>query len=211
MNTKTLIALTGAAVCSAALAMPAAAASQPFQITSTTADNGQTGSFDNAGFWTVGFNAASGLSISSITIDLNQAGRINPGFFDLDGKGNAGGPSVTSGLSSSDVSFSGVGERSDSLTLDFAEGAFAGGDTLVFMADTDRLRHDNAMSVGFHKVGFTVTLSDGQVLTTNYAIDGDGSIATILGTFGAAAPTPAAAAMGLLLIGGCSIRRRRKA
>lgn len=211
MKFKTLFALTGAAATAATLAMPATAASEPFKITSTTSNNGMTGSFDNEGFWAVNFTGGSGVSISSITIDLNQTGKVNPGFFDLDGKGNAGGAMVTSGVSSSDVAFSGVGERSNSLTLDFAEGAFVGGQTLVFKADTDHLRHDDATSVGFAKVGFTVTLSDGQILATNYAIDGDGSVASIIGNFGAAStPTPAAAAMGLVLLGGLTARRRRK-
>lgn len=172
------------------------------------------GSYKNPYFWGVSF--AKGCDdgyISSITIDLTAGSDANA-VFDLEGSGSYG-PVIgsKSGLSSSDISFSDSDGKS-SLTISFAEGSFGVGDSLLFGADTDYLKDDDAKSVGWQKVGFSVTFANGNTVSSSFSKYNNKLSKAKVKTddcCGTSIPTPAAAGMGLALLGGIATRRRRAA
>lgn len=172
------------------------------------------GSYKNPYFW--GVNFAKGCDdgyISSITIDLGAGGDHNA-VFDLEGNYSYG-PVIggKSGLSNSDISFS-DSDGESSLTISFADGSFGVGDWLLFGADTDYLGDDDAKSVGWGKVGFSVTFANGNTVGSSFSKYNKNLSKAKVKTddcCGTSIPTPAAAGMGLVLLGGIATRRRRTA
>lgn len=171
-------------------------------------------SYKNPYFWGISFlEGCKDASITSVTFDL-RAGSDGNAYFDLAGS-NSYGPVIgsKSGLKSSDITFVNTTD-SPTLTINFKEGSFGVGDKLYFGADTDNLGNDKAYDVGKKGVGFTVTFANGEsVSSTFYKYDYNTSKAKVTSDncCGTGIPTPAAAGMGLVLLGSAAVRRRRKA
>ncbi|MEM9416339.1 MAG: MYXO-CTERM sorting domain-containing protein [Planctomycetota bacterium] len=181
------------------------------------ADDHYGNSYGNDLFWGIDFAAGeAGTFIQSVTIDL-RAGSDANAYFDLSGgafgSGGAYGPAIgqLNGLNASDVSFSPENGDSSTLTLTFDAGTFGVGDSIRFGADTDRLGwNDDGADPGRKGVGFTVTFEDGSSYTTRFfKTSGWTSEANVYHDC-TAIPTPGAAAMGMILLGGLGVRRRRK-
>lgn len=181
-----------------------------------TADAHGHTSYNAGEFWGIDFESGCDSAfIQSVTIDL-QGGSDADAYFDLSGSGSSG-PSLgwLTGIDASDISFSPDSGDTSTLTLNFAAGAFGAGDYLRFGADTDHLGpDDDGGDVGRQGVTFTVTFENGSSYTTAFdKIHGTKSRAEIWADDccdpGTGVPTPGAAAMGLLLIGGIASRRRR--
>ncbi len=119
--------------------------------------------------------AVAGLSIISITMDL-QAGGDNNAVFDTSGGGSSG-PDIgvdTSGIPLSDVTFD-APDHSPTLTVNFTPGAFSQGDAFWFGVDTDLLGNNNGGAFGSAGVGVTINFSDGSSVSGTYADNGDGT------------------------------------
>lgn len=175
---------------------------------------GASGSWNNATFWGIDFRTGGSGFIQSVIFDL-QAGSDSNAMFDLRDNGGYG-PVIgsLSGLSTGDVTFSPGNTRSSTLTLDFVAGSFGAGDSIRFGADTDYLGNNSAASVGWAGVGFTVTFENGETVSSQFSQRyGCLSQAKVTSTNcgGTAVPTPAAAGLGLTLLGGLTMRRRRSA
>lgn len=179
------------------------------------------GSWNNDEFWSISFKQAvcDTAYIKEVTLDL-RAGSDTNAYFDLSGgdKGDkAFGPKIgkLDGLSKSDVTFTPDTEKSSTLTLTFKDGAFKAGDRIWFGADTDNLGDNNASSVGWRGVGISVTFGNGVTYSSQfseYARCLSKSTIKAKDCCGPTAiPTPSAAGLGFLMLGGLAVRRRRAA
>ncbi|MCB1790961.1 MAG: retention module-containing protein, partial [Gammaproteobacteria bacterium] len=122
-----------------------------------------------------------GVSIAQISINL-RGGVDGDALFDTAGSGSYG-PTLGAlvGLNAGDISFSPASGEAESpvLTIDFADGSFGVGDTIRFGVDTDNLGNDTGADFASRGVVFTVTFSDGSIVTVPYTSDGAaGSTAT---------------------------------
>ncbi len=180
----------------------------------------QNGSWNDDKFWSIDFRKAvcDDAYIKEVTIDL-RAGKDHDAYFDLSG-GDAQdwgfGPKIgmLEGLSASDITFTPNNGDTTKLTLTFKDGAFKAGDRIWFGADTDYLGDNNAASVGWKGVGFSVTFGGGTTVSTKFAehrsylskatVRTEDCCPTVI-------PTPTAVGLGMLMLGGIAIRRRRSA
>ena len=189
-------------------------------VVEATADNDcKSDSYNNAKFWSFSFLEAvcDDAFIKEICIDL-RAGSDSNAYFDLSGgyaNGTAFGPKIgkLDGISASDVSFTPGTGKSSVLCVTFADGAFNVGDSIWFGADTDKLGNDDAASVGLKGVGLTVTFGNGSSYSTSFAKYGHNlSKAKVKADDccgGTVIPTPSAVGLGMLMLGGVAVRRRR--
>ena len=183
---------------------------------------GANGSWNNDRFWSIDFDQAvcEDAYIKEVTIDL-QAGSDHDAYFDLSGGDKhdwAFGPKIGElrGLDESDVSFSPEDGDTSTLTVTFEDGAFKVGDRIWFGADTDHLGSgDRAISVGYMGVGVSVTFGNGSTYSSSFSYVGNCvSKATVRAEDCCAPtviPTPSAVGLGMLMLGGVAIRRRRSA
>ncbi|MEM1353751.1 MAG: hypothetical protein AAGC44_07005 [Planctomycetota bacterium] len=172
------------------------------------------GSYKDPEFWGISFKKGCvGSYITSVTFDL-RAGSDTNAYFDLVGSGSYG-PVVgyKKGLSYSDITFVDT-QDSPTLTIDFKHGSFGVGDKLYFGADVDKLGDGGAYDVGKKGVGFSVTFSNGETVHSRFykqSYKYAKATAKTDNCCPTGIPTPAAAGMGMILLGGVATRRRRKA
>ncbi|HEU4660764.1 MAG TPA: hypothetical protein VFS63_08895, partial [Pseudolabrys sp.] len=121
---------------------------------------------------------ANDVSITQIKIDVSGIGHFDQGN---------GGRDFELGSNSDVTPTSWTSGDTDVLTIDFAPGAFTAGETLRFGIDTDGTGGhdlDNGGDFGDEHVPFTVTLSDGTILSGVYQSDGNASEATFTSDLG---------------------------
>lgn len=133
--------------------------------------------FNTADFYSVFFDTGNSSEfVSSITYNLDSSS-----VFDFSGSGsfnNSTAPVLSSlvGLNASDVSFDFSGNKTPSLTFNFAPMSFGVGDSFRFAADTDRastaidpsLTTKRGGDFGDNGVSFTVTLENGLSATSTF-------------------------------------------
>ncbi len=183
-----------------ALMASAASAATLVSFDATGADSAST-----AGFFGVSVSSTDGSAVSSVAFDLTpQAGA----FFDFDGFGsfnNATAPVLSSlvGITAGDISFGFVGPAvaPTVLTLNFAAGTFADGDSLRFGADTDSFLGGPPDPGGdFGDVGVIVSATvGGDTLSTPY-VKQSNTVSTATLEFDVT-PVPLPAGLPLLLTG----------
>ena len=137
--------------------------------------------FQSTGFFNVKYlaGAATDLFLESIKVNLGPANAFTDPTNTPPGQsGSPFGLSALNGISSSDISVSGISDGSQAFTLGLAKGAFAPGDSFSFGVDIDLLSNidgfgatptelkDTAISFAFSN-GFMVTQSlDDQIAST---------------------------------------------
>jgi hypothetical protein len=127
--------------------------------------------FDTDDFFHIGFNNGStGITLNTLTLNLSS---VNA-FFDPTNTppGTDSSPFLTSslnGLSSSDISVSGLFDGSQAITLNFLPGSFAAGDSFNFGVDIDLFSNIDGFGATPEELEgatFTFGFSDGYNVTS---------------------------------------------
>ncbi|MEQ9459553.1 MAG: hypothetical protein RIG82_01195 [Phycisphaeraceae bacterium] len=133
------------------------------------------------------------------------------GTFDLDGFA-APYLGTLSGLLSTDITFSptlGSATSTSSLTLTFAPGSFAVGDTLAFGIDIDGYGSPiDGSALSTNNALVTLTLEDTLSASDTFTLDPNNADTALASIFIQTVPTPAAAVSGLTLLALLTARRR---